>query len=112
MFAHSNIPDVFRILGAATEAFLGLWNAIVWRSTGLLIVGFLTTITTTADADPWLTLREAAQRARCHEATLRRLIRAGTLRYARLGRKHIRIRASWVDEAIERAATPIEVPND
>ena len=61
--------------------------------------------------DPWLTLRQAAARVQAHEATLRRLIRAGVLRHARVGagRKHIRIRASWVDEALESCATPVEV---
>ena len=58
--------------------------------------------------DDWLTVRGAADRARCHEATIRRLIRAGLLRHARLGHKCIRIRASWLDAAMENAATPIE----
>jgi excisionase family DNA binding protein len=46
--------------------------------------------------DPWLTVRQAADRALCHEATIRRLIRAGMLRHARVGagRKLIRVRAS------------------
>ena len=63
-----------------------------------------------ADADPWLTLQECADRAHCHEATLRRLIKAGLLRHARVGagRKHIRVRASWLDAALEACATPQE----
>jgi excisionase family DNA binding protein len=69
-----------------------------------------TTDTIAADFDPWLTLQESAQRAHCHEATLRRLIKAGLLRHARVGagKKHIRIRASWLDAALEACATPIE----
>lgn len=61
------------------------------------------------DPDPFLTLRQAADEQQCHEATLRRLIRAGVLRHARvgLGRKHIRIRRSWLQEAMT-ACTPVE----
>ena len=64
-----------------------------------------------ADEDRWLTLREGAARAACNEATLRRLIRAGLLRHARVGagRKHIRIRASWIDQALEECGKPVEV---
>ena len=60
--------------------------------------------------DPWLNLHDCAERAQCHEATIRRLIKAGLLRHARVGagRKHIRIRASWLDAALEACATPIE----
>jgi excisionase family DNA binding protein len=61
----------------------------------------------TPSDDPWLDLHKAASRANCHEATLRRLIRRGKLRHARLG-KLIRVRASWVDEAMVAAATPVE----
>jgi excisionase family DNA binding protein len=63
-----------------------------------------------ADTDPYLTLKQCAERADCHEATLRRLIRAGLLRHARvgLGRKHIRIRASWLDASLEAGGTPAE----
>jgi excisionase family DNA binding protein len=64
---------------------------------------------TNAD-DHWLTLRQAAERAHCHEATLRRLIKAGLLRHARVGagRKHIRVKSSWLDAAMEACATPVE----
>lgn len=59
--------------------------------------------------DVWLDVRGCAKRALCHEATIRRLIRAGRLRHARIGTKNIRIRASWLDAAIEACATPTEV---
>jgi excisionase family DNA binding protein len=62
----------------------------------------------TSDNDPWLTLQEAAERARCHESTLRRLIRARKLRHARIGGTRIRLRTSWLDAALEAAATPQE----
>lgn len=62
------------------------------------------------DSDPWLTLQQAAQRAHCHEATLRRMIKAKLLRHARVGagKQHIRVRASWLDAALESCATPVE----
>jgi excisionase family DNA binding protein len=65
----------------------------------------------TNDSDPYLTLEQCARRALCHEATLRRLIKAGVLRHARvgLGRRRIRIRASWLDAAMQAATTPVEV---
>ena len=58
----------------------------------------------------WLRLDEAAERARVSTATLRREIRAGRLRHARVsGRKTIRLRPEWVDAWLEASATPLEV---
>jgi excisionase family DNA binding protein len=61
--------------------------------------------------DRWLTPRQAAARAQVHEATLRRLIKAGRLRHARVGagRKLIRIRTSWLDAALDATSRPVEV---
>ena len=61
--------------------------------------------------DPWLDLPGCAKRAVCNERTIRRMIRAGLLRkaYVGVGRKHIRVRQSWLDTAMEAAATPVEV---
>jgi excisionase family DNA binding protein len=66
--------------------------------------------TTIVDADQWLTVEQAAERAICHQQTIRRLIQAGLLRHARVGagRKIIRIRASWLDNCLEACATPLE----
>ncbi len=66
--------------------------------------------TQTYTDDQWLTLEQCAERALCHEATLRRLIKAGLLRHARVGagRKHIRVKQSWLDTALEQLATPVE----
>jgi excisionase family DNA binding protein len=45
-----------------------------------------------------------------NEATLRREIRRGRLRHARIGgRKSIRIRCSWLDTWLESFSTPTEV---
>lgn len=59
--------------------------------------------------ESWLTLNESAARARCHPATLRREIRLGRCRAARLGgRKSIRIKAAWIDEWLLASTTPVE----
>lgn len=60
--------------------------------------------------DPWLRLSQCAERAQAHEATLRREIKRGRLRCARIGgRKSIRIRASWLDAWLESTSTPVEI---
>lgn len=69
----------------------------------------MATDTHTPNVDDWLSLQRAAERAGVHEATLRRLIKAGLLRHARVGRKLIRIRQAWLDEALEQCARPLEV---
>lgn len=58
----------------------------------------------------WLTVREAAQRARCGLKVLYREVAAGRLRAARIGgRRELRFRAAWVDEWLDRTAEPIEI---
>ena len=48
---------------------------------------------------PWLTVREAAARARCGVKTVYREVRAGRLRAARVGgRRELRFLVAWVDE--------------
>ncbi|HXG89542.1 MAG TPA: helix-turn-helix domain-containing protein [Vicinamibacterales bacterium] len=60
--------------------------------------------------DPWLTATDAATYLSVHTATLRRAIKAGALRAARVsGRTAIRIRRSWLDEYMEATSTPVEV---
>lgn len=50
----------------------------------------------------WITLNEAARIARVSTATLRREIRRGRLRHARVGgRKAIRVRPEWIDAWLE-----------
>ncbi|HEY1308454.1 MAG TPA: helix-turn-helix domain-containing protein [Vicinamibacterales bacterium] len=58
----------------------------------------------THDPDEWLKLREAAREAKTSEKTLRRMIAAGLLKHARVGagRGRIRIRRSWIAEAMTR----------
>ena len=55
--------------------------------------------------EDWLTVREAAARARCGIKTLYREVAAGRLRAARVGgRRALRFRAAWIDTWIEAAA--------
>lgn len=49
--------------------------------------------------DPWLTVDEAAGRAKVSTATIRREIRAGRLRAVRVGgRRCLRLRPQYVDQ--------------
>jgi excisionase family DNA binding protein len=58
-------------------------------------------VTTTNMPTGWLTLREAAEYARCSTVTIRREVRAGRLRAFRLaGRRTWRLRATDVDRWI------------
>src|SRR5262245_49949998 len=63
-----------------------------------------------ADPDPWLDLTEASVIVGVSTATLRRQIRAGRLRHARVGGySAIRLRKSWIDTWLEATSTPVEV---
>ena len=54
---------------------------------------------------PWLTVAEAAQRARCGVKTVYREVRAGRLRAARIGgRRELRLRPEWVDTWLEQTS--------
>jgi excisionase family DNA binding protein len=64
----------------------------------------------TAPASPWLTVKEAAERARCGAGLIYRSIRSGQLRAARIGgRRDLRILAEWVDAWLIEAAKPVEI---
>ena len=57
----------------------------------------------------WLTLAQAAARAQVAAATVRREIKAGRIRAARVGgRRSIRLRPEWVDAWLDAVAQPIE----
>ena len=54
----------------------------------------------------WLTVREAARRARCGVKTIYREVAAKRLKAARIGgRRELRLRPQWVDEWLESRAT-------
>jgi excisionase family DNA binding protein len=62
---------------------------------------------------PWLTVAEAAQRARCGVKTVYREVQAGRLRAARIGgRRELRLRPEWVDAWLEQASAMVMVGAD
>jgi excisionase family DNA binding protein len=72
--------------------------------------GATTQVGGTAANSPWLTVIEAAERARCGPKLIYREVRAGRLRAARVGgRRELRLRVEWVDEWLLKASTPVEI---
>jgi excisionase family DNA binding protein len=61
----------------------------------------------------WLTVKEAAARAKCHPNLIYLAVREGRLRASRLGvRKDIRILESWLDAWMKSLSTPTVInPN-
>jgi hypothetical protein len=60
-------------------------------------------------SNEWRTLKQESQRVHVSEATMRREIRAGKLRNARVGgRKSIRLRPEWTDAWLLSTSTPVE----
>lgn len=61
------------------------------------------------EQSPWLTVKEAAQRARCGPRVVYRAVEAGQLRAARLGgRRELRLLSEWVDAWLF-STTPVEL---
>ena len=53
----------------------------------------------TPPPSPWLTVREAAARARCGAKLIYREVTAQRLQAARVGgRRELRLRAEWIDD--------------
>jgi excisionase family DNA binding protein len=58
---------------------------------------------------PWLTVAEAADRARCGTKTVYREVRAGRLKAAKVGgRRELRLRAEWVDLWLATSAVEVK----
>ena len=56
---------------------------------------------------PWLTVREAAGRARCGVKTIYREVRERRLKAARIGgRRELRLKPEWVDDWLMQATDP------
>ena len=54
----------------------------------------------------WLTTKEAAEYARCSQDTIRRLVKIGSLKVARLtnrGKGEMRFRQEWIDHCLEKS---------
>jgi excisionase family DNA binding protein len=65
---------------------------------------------TTNTPSPWLTVDEAAERARCGVKTVYREVRARRLRAARVGgRRELRLLPEWVDQWLLASATEHEI---
>ena len=59
---------------------------------------------------PWLTVTDAAARARCGRKLIYREVRAGRLRAARVGgRRELRLLDQWIDEWLVRCSTVQDV---
>jgi excisionase family DNA binding protein len=55
---------------------------------------------------PWLTVKQAAQRAQCGVKVIYREVEARRLKATRIGgRKDLRIKVEWLDEWLENGAT-------
>ena len=66
-----------------------------------------------AAVSPWLTVKEAAQRAKCSDKLIYYAIRSGRLRASRLGsRKDLRILEEWLDAWIASLSTPTIINPD
>jgi excisionase family DNA binding protein len=62
---------------------------------------------TVQPASPWLTVKDAALRARCGIKTIYREVAAGRLRAAKIGgRRELRLKPEWVDDWLLRASEP------
>ncbi len=58
----------------------------------------------------WLTVKDAAARARCSEKIIRRAAGLGKLRRATINeRGDLRFKAAWIDSWLEDTARPVEV---
>ena len=69
-----------------------------------------TPLTMPPDTPVWLTVKEAAGRARCGDKVIYRAAQAGKLRHATVNaRGDLRFRPSWVDAWLEQTAEPVEV---
>jgi excisionase family DNA binding protein len=59
------------------------------------------------DLSPWLTVKEAAERAKCSDKLIYHNIHQGRLRASRLGtRKDYRILQAWLDAWMTSLSTP------
>ena len=69
-----------------------------------------TNLATVQPPSPWLTVKEAADRARCGTRTIYSAVQSGKLRAAHLGgRRELRFLAEWVDEFLLVTSTPVMV---
>jgi excisionase family DNA binding protein len=59
---------------------------------------------------PWLTVEQAAAHMQCGKRTIYNLVKEQKLRAAVIGgRRELRFRAEWIDQALEAFSTPVEI---
>jgi excisionase family DNA binding protein len=64
----------------------------------------------TTAPSPWLTVTEAAERARVGRRVIYLEVKAGRLRAARIGgRRELRFKIDYIDAWLESSATPVTV---
>lgn len=70
-----------------------------WRSPATPGARNQPAVSETVAPTPWLTVREAAERARCGVKAIYREVRAGRLKAARVGgRRELRLLPEWIDQ--------------
>jgi excisionase family DNA binding protein len=95
-------PDVFEAVVSALAQALVREYRERHATTGVERIQPSLPPSPSAPPPTWLTVREAALRARCSEGTIRREVRAERLRVVKVGgRKSLRFRAEWIDAWLE-----------
>lgn len=90
-------PDVFEaVVNALRDALVAEYRTRFADHLPAMRAAVSTTVS------PWLTIDDAAARAKCGTKTLRREAAAGRLRAVRVGgRRSLRLRAEWIDAWLE-----------
>jgi excisionase family DNA binding protein len=96
-------PDVFEAIVTALAQTLADTYRTHWQPAAS--IGPAPAPDRGSSVSPWLTVREAAARARCGSKLLYRDVSAGRLKAVRIdGRRSVRFRAEWIDAWLERNA--------
>lgn len=96
-------PDVFEAFVTALAEALVLDYRRRWSESDTS--ASVATLSPSTGSSPWLTVREAAARARCGVKLLYREVIADRLRAVRVGgRRSMRFRGEWIDEWLQEAS--------
>src|SRR5262245_10117144 len=98
-------PDVFDAIVTALAQTLAATYRANWQLPAPSVGPAPAADRMVVTESPWLTVREAAARARCGSKLLYRDVSAGRLKAVRIdGRRSVRFRAEWIDAWLERNA--------